>query len=485
MKLARTPEERFAHLPGYPFLPNYAEIADADGTRLRVHYVDEGPADAAPVLMLHGEPSWSYLYRKVIPVVSAAGLRVHFFRNQASGSVVSFAEAEALAVIPEERELVAEGELPSPEYEIDISQASNSDAGIPTFQLMRRPRPAAETAPLAKTPFRYGEIFSIGRPPENILVRHEAGFDEVNVEFTRQDLVDIVLSLGAGDVEVHLPDASHEHDNEEDHAVTGRFETDEAHRRIVDEGMEDTDGVRSAADAGRHRIGQPAGLLLHLDPRLHADDALEVAHHDGERVRPGRGAEAVVGVVRVGDPVAEGFVDGVLEGRRTGLDGDHGAAQQPHPGDVQRLPGGVDSTHVDDALEAEQRTCRRGRDAVLAGAGLGDDAGLAHALGQQRLPQHVVDLVGAGVVEVLTLQPDPTAQLLGQPQALGERRRSPRVLGQQVVQLGPECRIGPRLLERRLQLLARRNQRLGHEPTSEPAESTGRVGFAHHGSTIS
>lgn len=119
--------------------------------------------------------------------------------------------------------IVAEGELPSPEYEIDISQASNSDDGIPTFQLMRRPRAAAETAPLAKTPFRYGEIFSIGRPPENILVRHEAGFDEVNVEFTRQDLVDIVLSLGAGDVEVHLPDASHEHDNEEDHAVTGRF----------------------------------------------------------------------------------------------------------------------------------------------------------------------------------------------------------------------------------------------------------------------
>lgn len=121
--------------------------------------------------------------------------------------------------------IVAEGELPSPEYEIDISQASNSDAGIPTFQLMRRPRAAAETAPLAKTPFRYGEIFSIGRPPENILVRHEAGFDEVNVEFTRLDLVDIVLSLGAGDVEVHLPDASHEHDSPEDHAVTGRFAT--------------------------------------------------------------------------------------------------------------------------------------------------------------------------------------------------------------------------------------------------------------------
>ncbi len=121
--------------------------------------------------------------------------------------------------------IVAEGELPSPEYEIDISQATNSDDGIPTFQLMRRPRGASETFAATKTPFRYGEIFSIGRPPENILVRHAAGFDEVNVEFTRLDLVDIVLSLGAGDVEVHLPDASQEHDNDEDHAVTGRFDT--------------------------------------------------------------------------------------------------------------------------------------------------------------------------------------------------------------------------------------------------------------------
>jgi hypothetical protein len=120
--------------------------------------------------------------------------------------------------------IVAEGELPSPEYEIDISQANSNDEGVPTFQLMRRPRPAAETAPLAKTPFRYGEIFSIGRPPDNILVRHAEGFNEVSVEFTRQDLVDIVLSLSAGDVDVSLPDASHEDGPHEDSAATGRFE---------------------------------------------------------------------------------------------------------------------------------------------------------------------------------------------------------------------------------------------------------------------
>ena len=75
MKVLRTPDERFEKLPGYPFQPRYAEIADGDGAHLRVHYVDEGPRGADPVLLLHGEPSWSYLYRKMIPVLVEAGHR--------------------------------------------------------------------------------------------------------------------------------------------------------------------------------------------------------------------------------------------------------------------------------------------------------------------------------------------------------------------------------------------------------------------------
>jgi haloalkane dehalogenase len=70
MEILRTPEERFSDLPGYSFEPHYVEV---DG--LRIHYVDEGPRDAEPVLMMHGEPSWSYLYRKMIPVITAAGYR--------------------------------------------------------------------------------------------------------------------------------------------------------------------------------------------------------------------------------------------------------------------------------------------------------------------------------------------------------------------------------------------------------------------------
>ena len=71
MKAIRTPDERFADLPGYPFAPHYVEVTDG----LRIHYVDEGPRDGEVVVLLHGEPSWSYLYRTMIPVLTAAGLR--------------------------------------------------------------------------------------------------------------------------------------------------------------------------------------------------------------------------------------------------------------------------------------------------------------------------------------------------------------------------------------------------------------------------
>lgn len=71
MELLRTSDDRFANLPGYAFAPHYVELGD-----VRVHYLDEGPRDGAVVLCLHGEPSWSYLYRTMIPPLVAAGLRV-------------------------------------------------------------------------------------------------------------------------------------------------------------------------------------------------------------------------------------------------------------------------------------------------------------------------------------------------------------------------------------------------------------------------
>ena len=75
MDVLRTPEDCFTDLPDYPFEPNYVDIPDGSGGTLRMHHVDEGPTDGETVLFLHGEPSWSYLYRKMIPPITAAGHR--------------------------------------------------------------------------------------------------------------------------------------------------------------------------------------------------------------------------------------------------------------------------------------------------------------------------------------------------------------------------------------------------------------------------
>ncbi len=78
MEVLRTPDDRFVDLPDYPFAPNYREVPQGDGRgNLRIHYLDEGPHDAAEtVVLMHGEPSWSFLYRHMIPTLSAAGHRV-------------------------------------------------------------------------------------------------------------------------------------------------------------------------------------------------------------------------------------------------------------------------------------------------------------------------------------------------------------------------------------------------------------------------
>ena len=76
MLTLRTPEERFVGLPDFAYEPRYCEVDDDEGGTLRMAWIEDGPQDADPVLMLHGEPSWSFLYRRMIPVLAAAGHRV-------------------------------------------------------------------------------------------------------------------------------------------------------------------------------------------------------------------------------------------------------------------------------------------------------------------------------------------------------------------------------------------------------------------------
>ena len=162
----------------------------------------------------------------------------------------------------------------------------------------------------------------------------------------------------------------------------------------------------------------------------------------------------------VGDPVADRLTRRFLERLRSELDGTHLRAEQAHPLDVGPLPPHVLGAHVHDALEAEAGADRRRGHAVLPCTCLGNDPALAETLRQDGLAERVVELVRSSVQQVLPLQVDPLARS----EALRERerRRSPRVVAPEPVELGCERRVPLGLGPTGLELVERRDQRLRH-----------------------
>jgi hypothetical protein len=122
-----------------------------------------------------------------------------------------------------------------------------------------------------------------------------------------------------------------------------------------------------------------------------------------------------------------------------------------------------------------------GRDAVLAGAGLGDQPALAHAARQERLADAVVDLVSAGVVQVLALEQDGGADLGAEALGPVQARRAPDVVGQERADLGAEPGVDPRDPPGRLELGQGRHERLGDVLTAELAEAAARSGIVSGG----
>jgi hypothetical protein len=222
-------------------------------------------------------------------------------------------------------------------------------------------------------------------------------------------------------------------------------------------------------------------MLGHLHLAFIADDALEVAHQHGIRVRAGRRAEDVEGRFDVGHPVAHGLVQGILEGLRAGFDADHGGAEQFHAIDVGRLALDVLGAHVDDTFHAVARRHGRGGDAMLAGAGLGDDPLLAHAPGQQGLTDGVVDLVRAGVIEVFALQVDLGAAEDFRPAPGVVDRAGPAdVVAQFVAEFGLKIRVVPGRFIFARQFVERRHERLGDINAAVWAEMAARIGQVIH-----
>jgi hypothetical protein len=209
---------------------------------------------------------------------------------------------------------------------------------------------------------------------------------------------------------------------------------------------------------------------------LVADHALEIADHDRIRVRAVGRAEYVMRAADVRDPVAHRLVDRFFQSLLPRLHGHDFRTEHVHAIDIEPLPLAIDRAHVDHALHAEHGTHRGGGDAVLAGARLGDDPLFAHAFCQEDLAHRVVDLVRAGVEQVLALEIDLRAtQFTSEPLGVIERRRPAAELAEVVLQLALELGIflGAEIF--RLQLLERMHQRLGHVTSAVRSEVTLRV----------
>src|SRR3954451_18601183 len=192
-------------------------------------------------------------------------------------------------------------------------------------------------------------------------------------------------------------------------------------------------------------------------------------------------ADDVVRRAHVCDPVADRFVDRVLERAAAARHRHDFRAEEAHAEDVELLPRHVHLAHVDDALQPEERAGGGGGDAVLSRAGLRDDARLSHPLRDQRLPHRVVDLVRAGVIEVLALEEQPSHPAdLREFLRLGERRRTSDEIGEDAVELFAELTVAPHFFVRRLELVERGHQGLGNELAAEFAEETAAVWKCRH-----
>src|SRR5690606_17599160 len=192
-----------------------------------------------------------------------------------------------------------------------------------------------------------------------------------------------------------------------------RLDADEADVRLIDIGMENAHGIGAAPHCRNDVIWLAAGVLGHLLQAFVTDDRLEVTHHHGIGMWAGYGTNDVEGSLYIGDPVAHGFVQGIFERARAGIDRHNGGTQQLHAINVRRLATDIFATHVHDTFQAIARSHGGRRDAMLAGARFRNNARLTQAAGQKNLTNAVIDLMRAGMVQVFALEPDlRAAQLL-------------------------------------------------------------------------
>ena len=184
-------------------------------------------------------------------------------------------------------------------------------------------------------------------------------------------------------------------------------------------------------------------------------------------------ADTIECIAHIGHPVTQRIIHRILQRPPTRGHGDHFGAQQAHAEHVGGLTTHVMRAHVDDAFQTEFGTDRGSGNPMLASTGFCDDPGLAHAARQQDLSEHIVDLMRAGVVQLVALQIDLGAtQMLGQALCKIEWAWPAHVVFPQIVHLGPEFRVHLGLLIFFFEAQDQRHQRFADKATAKYAETT-------------
>ena len=165
-------------------------------------------------------------------------------------------------------------------------------------------------------------------------------------------------------------------------SLTRGFDTVEGNGGIIDEIGEHSDRIGTTADTGDDCVGKSPGHGEHLCARLGGNDAVEFTNDRGEGVRAGCSSQEIVGGRKSRCPVAQGLVDGVLEGTAARSYRNDGGAHELHSFNIGCLTNNVNCAHVDRAFQAEECADHCGCGAVLASPCFSDDARLSHALGK-------------------------------------------------------------------------------------------------------
>ena len=218
-------------------------------------------------------------------------------------------------------------------------------------------------------------------------------------------------------------------------ATAGRFHTNQLHILVIEKGCKGPHCVRAATDAGGDDIRQAPLALEKLFARLFTDDLLKVTHHHRERMRTDHRADRVDAANRVLEVFLESRIDSIFQRRGTPRHGHQVTAQDLHLGDVRVFLFDIHLTHVNLAWNSNQGAGSGQSHPVLTRTGLGQHLLLTHVLCQQGLADAVIDLVGTGVIEVLTLEIDPrSTELFRQPAGVEQWTRAADIVALQVAQ---------------------------------------------------